>query len=239
MNAPAKFLFGCVIPAFLLLFFTHSSFSQEPEEVDPHQFTGIYEAHPDDVVFLDVRTPEEAANGRLRGSLHIPLAELRKRHTEIPRDVEILIYSSDGTDAERAYYTLKDLGYTALQFVRAEPVFAPDGTFSLTRLRKGEISTASFTKTAESKPDNVVLLDVRTQEEASHGMLENAILIPVADLQARCSELPRNKEIIIYCSTGARSPRAYTILKGLGFENVRYLREGVKINPDGTYTIKK
>ena len=45
---------------------------------------------------LDVRTPEEVAKGRIKGSVHIPLDEIRERIGEIPRDRELVVACQSG-----------------------------------------------------------------------------------------------------------------------------------------------
>lgn len=47
--------------------------------------------------------------------------------------------------------------------------------------------------------DQVVLLDVRPAEEYRAGHLPRARSLPVAELEARLSELPLDKEIVAYC----------------------------------------
>jgi rhodanese-related sulfurtransferase/DNA-binding transcriptional ArsR family regulator len=44
------------------------------------------------VTVLDVRPPEEYAAGHIAGAINVPLAELRKRLHEIPRDREVVAY---------------------------------------------------------------------------------------------------------------------------------------------------
>ncbi|MEH6402937.1 MAG: metalloregulator ArsR/SmtB family transcription factor [Sneathiella sp.] len=46
---------------------------------------------------------------------------------------------------------------------------------------------------------NVVLLDVRPEEEFLLGHLPGALNIPVEDLQGRINELPTDREIVAYC----------------------------------------
>lgn len=47
--------------------------------------------------------------------------------------------------------------------------------------------------------ENVVLLDVRPQEEYNSGHIEGAVCIPIDQLTERLSELPSSMEVIAYC----------------------------------------
>lgn len=46
----------------------------------------------DDLIILDVRPPEEYAAGHLPTAVSVPLAELRRRLRELPRDKEVVAY---------------------------------------------------------------------------------------------------------------------------------------------------
>ena len=65
-----------------------------------------------------------------------------------------------------------------------------------------------------------IILDVRTKEEFNEGHLEDAILIPVSELESRLGELPKDKPIITYCKSGGRSGNAAEILVDNGFKEV-------------------
>jgi rhodanese-related sulfurtransferase len=75
--------------------------------------------------------------------------------------------------------------------------------------------------------EDVFLLDVRTQEEYEEGYIEGATLIPVNDLEARLDEVPKDKKIIIYCRSGARSMTAANILINNGYEEVYNVQGGI------------
>jgi rhodanese-related sulfurtransferase len=73
----------------------------------------------------------------------------------------------------------------------------------------------------QKEPDSVVLLDVRTQKEyLNKGRLEGAMLIPLGALRKNLSKLEpyRDKKILIYCRSGARSVSASRILSDAGFK---------------------
>jgi rhodanese-related sulfurtransferase len=66
------------------------------------------------------------------------------------------------------------------------------------------------------------LLDVRQPHEWDIVNLETdgAVMIPLAELQDRLDELPTDREIVVYCRTGARSASAAQILTEEGFSGV-------------------
>ncbi len=57
-------------------------------------------------LLLDVRNPDEFTQGHLPGAINIPLAELRSRLSELPRDREIWVNCAVG---QRSYYAVRVL----------------------------------------------------------------------------------------------------------------------------------
>ena len=74
-----------------------------------------------------------------------------------------------------------------------------------------------------------LLVDVREPWEWRVGNLEaeGAVLMPLGELEARADELPRDRELVMVCRTGARSLDAARALAGRGFPRVRNLRGGM------------
>ncbi|MBF0408242.1 MAG: FAD-dependent oxidoreductase [Candidatus Riflebacteria bacterium] len=72
-----------------------------------------------------------------------------------------------------------------------------------------------------------LLLDVRSPGEAANAKIPGSVNIPVDSLRERISELPKDKEIIIYCQVGLRGYVAARILMQKGF-NCRNLIGGYK-----------
>ena len=68
--------------------------------------------------------------------------------------------------------------------------------------------------------DGTFVLDVRTPEEWVAGHVPDATLIPLDELSARLSELPKDQEIVVICRSGNRSAQARDILLENGFEQV-------------------
>ena len=74
-----------------------------------------------------------------------------------------------------------------------------------------------------------MLIDVRTEMEYSLGSIDGAVNIPLDDLRERMGEVPRDKEIILFCAVGLRGYLALRILKGHGYEQVKNLSGGYKV----------
>jgi rhodanese-related sulfurtransferase len=63
-------------------------------------------------VLLDVRNSDEVAAGILPEAMHIPLPDLEKRQSELPKSGEIYIYCRSGGRAQKALDLLNQLGFT-------------------------------------------------------------------------------------------------------------------------------
>jgi rhodanese-related sulfurtransferase len=61
------------------------------------------------------------------------------------------------------------------------------------------------------------ILDVRQPDEFKEGHFAGAVNIPLPKLRDRINEIPRDKEIAVYCAAGQRSYYATRILKQNGF----------------------
>ncbi len=65
------------------------------------------------------------------------------------------------------------------------------------------------------------IVDVRTPGEFEDGAYPGAVNIPLSVLQVRMNELePKDKPIVLYCESGARSGQAARLLKQAGFIDV-------------------
>ncbi len=65
------------------------------------------------------------------------------------------------------------------------------------------------------------IIDVRTPAEFMDGAYPGAINIPLAILPVRMNELePKDKPIVLYCASGARSGTAARLLMKAGFKDV-------------------
>ena len=81
-----------------------------PGAIAPKEFVALDKSR-EGVLFVDVRTDQEAAAGVIRDARHIPLEQLEDRLAELSKDKEIILYCANGIRAEMAYQTLDKLGF--------------------------------------------------------------------------------------------------------------------------------
>lgn len=68
-------------------------------------------AQPEPPVVLDVRNTGERANGKIPGSLHIPLAELPRRLDDVPTDRPVVVHCAGGYRSSVAASLLRAAGH--------------------------------------------------------------------------------------------------------------------------------
>ncbi len=82
---------------------------------------------------------------------------------------------------------------------------------------------------AMNADNKAVIVDVRGDDEWEMHHIHGAIHIPLAQLNARLSELEpyKNSAIITQCKGGVRSRKAQDVLKSAGFSKVYNLEGGI------------
>ena len=75
--------------------------------------------------------------------------------------------------------------------------------------------------------ENQKLIDVRTPGEVQAGTIPGAVNIPLDELRDRLQEIPKDKELFVFCQVGLRGYLAARILNQRGF-SARNLTGGYK-----------
>lgn len=76
----------------------------------------------------------------------------------------------------------------------------------------------SVNELAAAVAEGAVVVDVREPDEYARGHVPDAILMPLATVPVRYSELPRDEPLYFVCAVGARSMQAAQFLAQLGFD---------------------
>lgn len=89
-----------------------------------------------------------------------------------------------------------------------------------------ELSPAEFQEWRKVGKD-CLLIDVRGDFEHEHYNIGGR-LIPLGELMAHASEIPKEQPVVLYCEKGIRSIIAIQRLEALGFQNLYNLSGGMK-----------
>ncbi|HZT32972.1 MAG TPA: FAD-dependent oxidoreductase [Bryobacteraceae bacterium] len=126
------------------------------------------------------------------------------------------------------------MGGTVFDLEEAELCYAPQygsakdpvnlAGMAAANVMRGDVDLASW---RELDATDAFLLDVREVEEFRDGSIDGAVNIPLSKLRARYKELPRGREIWVYCRAGHRSYYACRFLAQNGFQ-VRNLSGGYR-----------
>jgi rhodanese-related sulfurtransferase len=90
----------------------------------------------------------------------------------------------------------------------------------------GEPAEVSVERAKQLFDEGVYFLDVREPSEWAEGHIPGATLIPLGELQARLSELPKGKPIVVYCRSGNRSATGRDTLTNAGFPYITSMGGG-------------
>jgi rhodanese-related sulfurtransferase/DNA-binding transcriptional ArsR family regulator len=143
------------------------------------------------------------------------------RLVEHRREGKYMVYRLSGEDVARLWVVLREVGeehLVELQLELQQMVAAPD---KLTQTSRKELL-------AQARRGEIIVLDVRPEDEYAVAHLPYARSMPVAEISKRLAELPRDSEIVAYCRGPfcLFSEEAQQLLTRKGYR-VRKLLDGV------------
>jgi hydroxyacylglutathione hydrolase len=94
-------------------------------------------------------------------------------------------------------------------------------------VERTERVTAATLAEQLTEPDPPFVLDVRAEDEVGEIAVEGSVNIPLSRLLDHLDELPRDRQIVVHCSSGYRSATAASILRRSGFDRVADLVGGL------------
>ncbi len=81
-----------------------------------------------------------------------------------------------------------------------------------------DASSISAAEANERITSGAAVIDVRQAQEYADGHIQGATLIPLNELHNRLAELPKDRELVVVCRSGARSGIATHQLKAAGYQ---------------------
>jgi rhodanese-related sulfurtransferase len=101
-----------------------------------------------------------------------------------------------------------------------------------------EADVISIKKVLEEGGDDVVVVDVRRDDERNECFIPGTLHIPLDNLPNRVSEISSRKIIYFHCKGGTRSASACTAMMQGGFDNVYNVKGGIVAWKDAGFETK-
>lgn len=89
------------------------------------------------------------------------------------------------------------------------------------------ITIDALTLHSKMKQDDLVLIDVRNDDEVARGIIQGAKHIPLTSLPQILDKLSKKSSIVFYCHSGVRSAHAASYLVEHDYHDVYNLAGGV------------
>ena len=187
-------------------------------------------------IAIDLRDPISYGKANLRGTNNLSQDMIRENLDKIPKENPIILISDDGQKGHVVLRMLKGAGFERVfnlsgGYISLERHARAIG-FQYLQVGKYPILKKSVEDSKEAKREEAdesetlasegpIVLDVRTPMEFEMGAYPGAINVGLDSLQEWAEGIEdKDREIIIYCASGARSSYGMRILNQMGFTNV-------------------
>lgn len=175
---------------------------------------------------LDSRTADEYAKSHVQDSINIPLTGTFATWAGhfLRYDAPVVVIAKPGKEKE----TITRLGRVGFDkvvgFVKdGADVFSTDVTTSCPRTNITELNE----KLSAGK-DRPLVVDIRTEgERQQQGFIDGSVHVPLMTMLDNIDKLPKDKPLVIQCSTGFRSSIAVSLLKQRGYDHISDLAGGI------------
>jgi hydroxyacylglutathione hydrolase len=174
------------------------------------------------VVVLDTRSPDEFANGHLRGSINVGIdGRFAETAGMVVREADELLVLGATDRVQEAGLRLSRIGFDrVVGFVQSMET-------SLGELADlVETSTRLTPDKMVELPDRTIVVDVRNAAEREEGSIPDSLHIPLAELSRRHDEIPADRPVLVHCAGGWRSSVGASVLRAMGHPEVSDLLGG-------------
>ncbi len=176
-------------------------------------------------VVIDGRPAERFASGHLRGAINVGLdGRFAEYAGDVLRPGEAVVLVTDAGRETEARVRLARIGFDhvlgALEDISEVLRLRPELAEQAPRV------TATELEAWRRDDPSLVIIDVRNPGEATSGIIDGALNLPLPTLLDLVDELDPARPTVVYCSGGYRSATAASLLRSRGFATVADLLGG-------------
>jgi hydroxyacylglutathione hydrolase len=195
-----------------------------PPRLDPPALAGLARGG---AAVVDARARERFAEGHVPGTINIPMGKSFPNWCGwyLPYDRPIYLIVEGPGQAREA---VRDLVLIGLDRVGG---WFDGAALDGWREAHGPLETYRVLGWREAEravhEGGALLVDVRNQTEWNDGHVPGARHVHLGYLRDRAHELPRDRQLLLYCRSGSRSGIGVSVLQAAGFEQVANIEGGM------------
>lgn len=185
----------------------------------PFLTSDAFESRSHGAIVIDVRSILAFGGGHVPGALNIALRDEFPSWAGwmIPPDKDVLLIGENTTDVSAAALQLYRIGLDRVAgYLHNGMTDWQNGALPLQRIEQWTVHELN---TRRSDQD-VLVLDVRGDDEVAKGRVPEAQHAFVAHLEYHLAEVDRSKIVACYCGSGYRASIAASLLQRAGFDRV-------------------
>lgn len=209
----------CAIFCSILLAFSVASSIMAYEDITAEDVKQMLDAE-EDIFILDVRQPEEYAQGYVPTAYLLPLGEIEQRLDEIPRDIPVIVICKIGARSAQAAQILDDNGFDSISNMAV-------GTMGWIDM-PAYVNIKGQDLWDQLAAADAFILDVRDADKYEKEHIEVSISIPFNQMEDRLNEIPTDKLITVVGQDDSEGAMAAEKLIELGYTGVRSLEGGMR-----------
>ena len=164
---------------------------------------------------IDVREPDEYAEGHVSYAINISVNEIEKRINEISdlKDKNVVVICQTGNRSGHAAKILKMNGFTSVFNAKGMRQYKYTAVTKTPNIRGKDLQKAA-------DDGAYFIIDARDEKDYAEGRLKGAVNITLDTLDKKMSEIPKDRPIAVYCYSGNRSFELAERLTKAGFKAV-------------------
>jgi glyoxylase-like metal-dependent hydrolase (beta-lactamase superfamily II)/rhodanese-related sulfurtransferase len=193
----------------------------------PLSLEEVLELQANGAQLLDTRDSMDYSSGHMKGSLNVGLGGQYATWagTLLSRDRPIILITEEGKEKESAV-RLGRIGFDHvkgyLKGGASALIHHPELVEQLERIAAVTLAERSDQELAP------IVLDVRSSRERAGKHISGSIHAPLNHLSEQLDQVPKDREVIVYCEGGYRSTMACSLLQRAGYDDVKDLVGGMK-----------
>lgn len=207
----------------------------QPPPMSPKE---VAEAQEGGALVLDVREPHNYASAHIPRSLNVWLNGLPVYGGyAIPYGRPLILIAERQQEVDTAVRYLIRIGYEDIAGHLAQGMESWIKGGNPTSVIAA--STVHEVRRRLLAGDDMILVDLRDRRELDSGLIPGAMRLHLGELIGRSSELPADKEIVLFCGSGYRGGIAASMLRNSGIRNVRIMLGGFASWKANDYPVEK